>query len=603
MLRKLINSRWFALAEIVIVLGSGAIWYFFPEISWRLLGLALLPGILRMLAGQFPFKRTAFDIPITIFVVVAAIAAWAGYDSGESWAKFWLILAAVLLFYALADQPRENFWLISQVLTIAGLFMSVYFLLAYDWLRFPVKVYAINLLGIGWMSIRPPLNLPMPDLDSVSGTLFILLPFSVALLLKYWQETPVKWLRFSLVAIASFVIILGMFMAAMTEAGVTILITLILLGWWKLGQKIAAKVRFPARLFFTMGVLFTVLALVWVYSINPNGVIKVSQQFPVFDRLEERLSIAHNSLDIFEDYLLTGVGLASFPGTYSKYALVIPFFFIPNSYNFFIQLLYETGVFGFFAYLTIFFGIALGVVRSIGLRGVDAELRPFSFAVLAGFWVALVIGLFDVVLFSEIGTIFMFVLPGLGVAMIKPSAQRPSLARNLLPVIVILAGAFWVIYQRKEPLPALFYANTGAIEMTKQDLRGWTIYEGENSQVERNYALSSAYFNKALQYSPRNRTAHYRLGLIELREQNFEAAVRHLERAYESDPHHRGIQKNLGYAYVWLGKMDQAARMLAAIPEASYEMSVYAWWWGTLDRSDLSNYASEMSAALKNIQK
>jgi hypothetical protein len=39
----------------------------------------------------------------------------------------------------------------------------------------------------------------------------------------------------------------------------------------------------------------------------------------------------------------------------------------------------------------------------------------------------------------------------------------------------------------------------------------------------------------------------------------------------------RGDQM-LGYCYVWLDQLEDAAELLADIPEAEYEMSVYSWW-------------------------
>ena len=38
--------------------------------------------------------------------------------------------------------------------------------------------------------------------------------------------------------------------------------------------------------------------------------------------------------------------------------------------------------------------------------------------------------------------------------------------------------------------------------------------------------------------------------------------------------------------------------VLAQIPEAGYEMGVYAWWWGTQDRDDLAARAAEMAERL-----
>ena len=100
----------------------------------------------------------------------------------------------------------------------------------------------------------------------------------------------------------------------------------------------------------------------------------------------------------------------------------------------------------------------------------------------------------------------------------------------------------------------------------------------------------------AFQYDPNNATANYHLGLISMLHQDFESASAYLETAYERFPGHRGIIKNLGYSYVWLGEMDKAETLLAQIPEAQHELEVYVWWWDLQGRQDLSRNAFQMAS-------
>ena len=60
-----------------------------------------------------------------------------------------------------------------------------------------------------------------------------------------------------------------------------------------------------------------------------------------------------------------------------------------------------------------------------------------------------------------------------------------------------------------------------------------------------------------------------------------------------------GIRKALAFNYVWTGRIDEALSLMADIPEAGDEMSVYAWWWGTQGRDDLAAGAVEMSERLE----
>jgi len=80
--------------------------------------------------------------------------------------------------------------------------------------------------------------------------------------------------------------------------------------------------------------------------------------------------------------------------------------------------------------------------------------------------------------------------------------------------------------------------------------------------------------------------------------QDFTSAAVYLEKAHESSPSHRGIIKNLGYCYVWLGEMDKAKALLEQIPESQQELGVYSWWWGVHGRQDLAIYAFEFGSHL-----
>jgi predicted Zn-dependent protease len=101
-------------------------------------------------------------------------------------------------------------------------------------------------------------------------------------------------------------------------------------------------------------------------------------------------------------------------------------------------------------------------------------------------------------------------------------------------------------------------------------------------------------FEQVIAIDPANRTANHRLGLIAMLRRDYPVAVGYLEAAYRQDPGHRGVVKNLGYAYVWAGQYDLAQGVLASIPEAKKELGIYNWWWGTMGRMDLAQNAEHM---------
>jgi hypothetical protein len=73
--------------------------------------IALAPWVVRFALGVSPFKGWGIDLALALFIVTAGITAWLAYDQPTAIYKFWLLVAAVLLFYAVANQPENNLWI------------------------------------------------------------------------------------------------------------------------------------------------------------------------------------------------------------------------------------------------------------------------------------------------------------------------------------------------------------------------------------------------------------------------------------------------------------------------------------------------------------
>jgi hypothetical protein len=156
---RLVENRWFIFGELLWFSTAAILWALIPQIGWRLLPLALLPWVVRILARRFPFKRTYFDLLLLIFALTAFMGVWAAYDRESALAKFWLLVAGILLFYSLADQPRDNLWLVAGLISAIGVGVSAFFLLTQDWLENPAKINLVQQAAAWWMGIRPNLLL------------------------------------------------------------------------------------------------------------------------------------------------------------------------------------------------------------------------------------------------------------------------------------------------------------------------------------------------------------------------------------------------------------------------------------------------------------
>jgi tetratricopeptide (TPR) repeat protein len=254
--------------------------------------------------------------------------------------------------------------------------------------------------------------------------------------------------------------------------------------------------------------------------------------------------------------------------------------------------------------------IYLGAIWLVSQRIVKAasnELRMVNWFNLLALLVVIVYGLFYDNLYNGNGTALLFFPLGMammgvgnrnhsgdGVVQLPKALPRLNLAMITLPVLVLIL--MFAVNINK--VISHWYANIGALQMSQAELKNFPANQWATSDMVPRLEVAESTLQAALQYDPRNQTANYRLGLISMLRRDFKSAVANLEAAYQELPNHRGIIKNLGYAYVWLGEWDRAQALLGRIPEAQDEMKVYIWWWKTQGRPDLSENASIMVSRL-----
>jgi tetratricopeptide (TPR) repeat protein len=275
----------------------------------------------------------------------------------------------------------------------------------------------------------------------------------------------------------------------------------------------------------------------------------------------------------------------------------------------------EQGPLGLLAFAGVMGGSLLLLVQyQAGDRRIK-HLSLLRWAIGSSLIILLLHGLIDDPLYGSRAVLFLFLIPGLVVAIVrlngsegreKRKRKRRNRPINLRTITAAGAAVLVLIlilaFSNRNTLLSDWYANVGAVDMARVELADWPTDQWDEGQNVALLAPAEALFNKALTYNPNNATAHYRLGLISMLRRDYQTAITHLDTAYQIQPNNRGVIKSLGYSYTWVGDFDHAYINLRRFREAPQEMAIYVNWWRTQGRPDLSEYAAVMEERLQTIE-
>lgn len=599
--RETIHSRSFALAELCIVVVSGAALCLFPPIGVWAIAASLIPWGVRAVAGVTPFRRGGVDWLILLFLVSAAAGLWASYDQTVALEKFMLIVMSALLFYALVAQPQENLVWVSVGLFCVGVGVSVYFFLTHDFIANPRKLEIVNTIGRWLMDHRPSTGWQAIHPNYVSGVAAITAPYGLyAGWLLGKDTTSRRTLSFVLTAFGLGVILFTLLMA--TSRGVLMAIISaaggLLMGAAGWSKRIRFKFRREA--FFSVAVLIYLTAVIAVLFAGPaqsGGGVSEQYHFGTGSRAE----LFTRSVYLVADFPFTGGGLGAFPGLYSHYMLGIPHYNVPNSHNLFLDVFIEQGVIGGVSFLVLYLA-ALWQVSRLAVSSNSFEMKLFGLTALGTLIIAFVHGMVDDYLYHEKGTILSLALAGisLGASGVGLQLQPPAAQSGWKKPFLYILGMIFVLFGflNVDRIQSLWRSNIGAVQMAKVELAGFPTgaWAGPDLAVKLDSAEES--LRASLEADSANRTANHRLGLLAMLRRDFPSAVAFLEVARLQAPRHRGIVKSLGYSYVWNGDLDNARPFLAALPESNNELDSYIWYWASQGLPELSSYAREMKTMI-----
>ncbi len=509
-----------------------------------------------------------------------------------------LLVSAILLYYALSAQPKQNLGALSFLSFCFASAIAICFFLTYDFVG--IRSNAV----IWWMLHKPKVNWPALNSGNTSGLLLISSIFAL-----HWLWGLRKKSVGAVSILLRFLLFLGGGLIALTFllaiSHGTELIALGAVGFWIL-WKVSASARSIAQgnhVFPIVVLVYLTVLIVFVYlgpARVPEG--SVSDAYGS----NSRAKLLEQSVYFLVDYPITGAGLTAFPGLYSQYILLIPYPYFSNSYNLFLDVAIEQGLVGGAIFLMVYLG-AVWLVSERIVTTASNEIRTINWFSLLALLVMMIYGLFYDNLYTGSGTTLLFFPLGMAmmgvvnrnqsgdeVVQLPKELPRLNMAMITLPVMVLIL----MLGVNINTVISHWYANLGAVQMSQAELKNFPANQWATFDMVHKLEPAESTLQDALQYDPQNQTANYRLGLISMLRQDFKTAAANLETAHQEAPNHRGIIKSLGYCYVWLGDMDKAQTLLDQITETQHEMKVYIWWWETHSRPDLSENASIMASRL-----
>jgi putative inorganic carbon (hco3(-)) transporter len=606
MIRQFLNNRWFSFFDLACVSASCLIWFLSPQSGWWPLVIALFPWLLRLGAGQFPFQRTPFDLPLIIFLLTAALGVWVSYNFSAAWSKFWLITGSILIFNALAGQPQSNLFALYGWMGIVGSVVALSLLFDTNLGNYQPDLGLVQRFSQWWESVRPAWRVDAMPPNVSGGILAVLLPFPLISLSESFRKGRI----FSglTILLPVLVMTLALFLSSSRGAWIAASVACFTVLAWVTSRMFLGHLSRSLRIILVSGFLLTIVIVAGLFINSSGGLTGAMDRMPGLPSGASRVDLIRDTISLSADFPFTGGGLSAFPGLYSKYILIIPYLFFEYSHNLYLDVFLEQGLLGGLALVIVLLGsLLLVITRLQKIQEIHTEAL-LHLAVLAGLIVLMVHGLVDDALYGMRGTPLLFLIPGISVALGYPGMNNRAVEVGRSPVVarglvwgsailgILVVTAIGLIGNK--PVTASWLANLGSIHMAKAELHDFPSNSFDYLPEEGPLEQAKTYFGRALAANPMNVTANYRLGLIASQETDFQTAIPYLEKAFLGNNRHRGIQKVLGYNYAWTGQPDLAAEMLVEIPEARQELEAYIWWWAASQRPDL---AAHSESALKQL--
>ena len=312
MLSWLVKRPRFQLVDLICIFIATLLWSTLGHAVWWPILIALAPWILRLVSGAYPYQRTSFDLALLVFLLTAVIGFWVSYDRSAAGIKLWYIIAALFVYYALARQPKDNFWILAGGLVLLGASLSIAFLLVHDWQSQPADFDFINGIAGWWVSVRPQVSMWGFPPNQAGGILAVLMPYLLAF---GWytskQRNSSKWLwtTGAFVSIAFVLMVFGLLMTSSRAAWLAVLFAFLMWSCWQISTLVVRRLKVSPRILYaTIALLLVALSLALVFTAS-DQLLRLVDQIPGYPSGESRYELARNTRHLIADYPFTGGGL------------------------------------------------------------------------------------------------------------------------------------------------------------------------------------------------------------------------------------------------------------------------------------------------------
>lgn len=548
------------------------------------------------------------SLPITFFVVLFVFSGYLGWQTAYEPVTAQVMFNGILLaggaYLLIAYLPaaplvtRGAAVLLTLGLTVftllfIGHYASLSDLYPDDYGETPQVIDDIGRVT----SLLPAADLGRLHPNTASTIIEVVLPLAVALLLAR-RGLPLRLLG----AVMTFILLYALFLTYSRGSWIGVAGALVIF----IGAE--ALRRLPRALATTviagLGTVI-VLGVVGFLVLGPG-------RLPGFDfwasTADSRLTLYRNSLYMAYDYPFTGIGLGSetFAWNYATFALLIQDRLLWYAHNLFLSVWVAQGLLGLIALTGLLISFYAFVVHVIRRGQPDALFHGAWVGVTAG----LLHGFTDARQYIEPTWLMPLMLAGFALTValghtvlreapaVEPAPTRSPL-RVLIPVgaavVLVIAG----LVLSRDLLLAGWYTNQGALAETRAVL----LPDLTGAEREAAYQQAADWYAQALAVNPAYAPAARRAGNLDVRRERFVGAVPLLETALQDESTNPAAIKGLGLAYMWVGRVEDAVRVLATLPPSAnirQELGNWASWRGSAEQNQplLAAYAWETEQAL-----